>query len=1341
MAPIVETDDGAYAEMPAIVGESLATILADVVAEGEPLNLHVALTIAMAIADELYGRHGGIVHGDLVPQHVLVGYDGRVALIDPAGDAAKERAADPNRAGYRSPEHVEGTAPTYASDVFVLGVLLFEMTTGRRLYGEPTHEDNDPQIVDGHMARPRDLVGDGYPIELQLVLRKLLRPSTSGRFTDARAAKDALRLVATARRGVDAESLGAWMTERYADRRQVWDELLEPSTDQIATMRVSSRASTALSDPPKLLDDEGPFDSIPAEVTTPTKRPPRVPSDELQSPLERDTFQEFDHPTLPPAKDPLDDDLEATFRGPRRNRKPQGLRAHPPGLIPDLPTEIAARRVGPDPSSEPTALDEISASDLVAADLEALRIRAVPHLDFLADLEDEGPHRAALAFEAEDAPKEDPSVDFRIDAHPTLPPTDDRAARPPEATPSDPDAWRSTEDVRPGAAPEGADVGAATPPDESATGSEEVGADAPVEPADAAAEPSFDELEAWRSPADAVAPPRAVSDWDAALLAESAHTDAGPSPTQATLSADLELELGGEDDGGDDEAPDLTSDLWDLMNGADDDGPNDTIDESSAADVLTPDELALMQRAAEIMPSPPSLPPELQGPGFGADAAGEAQEPPSRRAPARDTTLPLGLPASGRPAADPASRDAPRGGTPDARAPTAPRPEGAPGGSAEAPRPEGAPGGSAGAPRREGAHSGSAEAPRAAGAHSGSAEAPGASARRAADDPLGLEAARAEDRTPRLPPNAITAAAGRSAARASGVSPSVPKSGPRALRSGGPESGVQPLLPPRGEDRPNQRGIATQVVRDRITDSSGAAIPSGDFTTEAEVPTQVVRDRVEANALTRRPGFAPSGPTAAPQAASPTFVDPLMQEDSLNGGDLVIPLSDDELERSERKRRFTIGVLVMAPAAALAIGFVAYEQLFSPTPAAVAIPSQIEPPPPVDEPLAAPAVGASQDRSAATARIRASDAQGEAANFGRDAAAGRRAAAAPTGDERGASGDRADADAPLDEGGPLPGRGDPDRLAPARADGTSPEGSRRDRTTGGTTPEGTTRDGTTPNGTTRGGNTPGGTTPGGTTPGGTTPGGTTPGGTTPGGTTPDGNTPGRTSPDGTSRGGTTPDGTTRGGNTRGGTTLERTKPDGASTKGTNPEVTDSNGSDSNASDSNGSESNGPGSKGPGPNAPDSKGTDSNAPGSKGTDSKGTDSNGPGSKGTDSNGPTPDGAKPDGTKPDGTKPTSPDQADPAKPGPAPEGAPPPAGADEGRPRDAAPAKKATTVRVRMLPETAQFKLGATRYNNGAVLTVGDEPLVLEAFAPGYQTQEHVIEPGASGDVLLMLVKEP
>lgn len=226
VAGVEEAERGVVAWGAPVVGESLAVILDALLTEGVPLPVELAISISMGVAERL-GKGARRVHGDLAPHHVIVGYDGSVALIDPAGpDEAAERASAIGRLGYRSPEHVKGEPVAAPSDVFVLGTLLYELTTATRLFGQETPREVEAAIVAGGYPRPRAVLGDHYPIELQVLLRKLLRAQPEGRFPDGDAALEGLRLAASVRAEGRTERVGEWMRARFRDRYAAWGQVL-----------------------------------------------------------------------------------------------------------------------------------------------------------------------------------------------------------------------------------------------------------------------------------------------------------------------------------------------------------------------------------------------------------------------------------------------------------------------------------------------------------------------------------------------------------------------------------------------------------------------------------------------------------------------------------------------------------------------------------------------------------------------------------------------------------------------------------------------------------------------------------------------------------------------------------------------------------------------------------------------------------------------------------------------------------------------------------------------------------------------------------------------------------
>lgn len=194
------TVDGQYfLVMEYVHGADLATLLGCAADAESRLPLDVGLTIVTNVARGLHqlheqpdrdGRKPELVHRDVSPSNVLVAYDGQIKLADfgiataTAYTRTTEAGTVKGKMGYLSPEQVRGDPIDRRSDVFALGVLLFEATVGERLFVG----DNDyavmHSITEAKFDPPSERDPD-YPAELEAIVLRALAADPADRFATA----------------------------------------------------------------------------------------------------------------------------------------------------------------------------------------------------------------------------------------------------------------------------------------------------------------------------------------------------------------------------------------------------------------------------------------------------------------------------------------------------------------------------------------------------------------------------------------------------------------------------------------------------------------------------------------------------------------------------------------------------------------------------------------------------------------------------------------------------------------------------------------------------------------------------------------------------------------------------------------------------------------------------------------------------------------------------------------------------------------------------------------------------------------------------------------------------
>ncbi len=233
-------EDLYFYTMEYVHGETVRSLVERAQNDGRELPLACILTIIAGAAAGLHhahvrtandGRPLGIVHRDVSPSNLMVSYEGNVKLVDFGVAKASDRA-EKTKSGtvkgkiyYLSPEQCRGGRVDRRSDLFSLGIVMWEMLTGARLYRRATDFESMAAIVTEAPPPPSSLRAD-IPRVVDAIVLRLLAKSVADRFQTAAEVVEAIEN-ASIHGGttVSTAAVGRLIHDLFGPRAEPWHEL------------------------------------------------------------------------------------------------------------------------------------------------------------------------------------------------------------------------------------------------------------------------------------------------------------------------------------------------------------------------------------------------------------------------------------------------------------------------------------------------------------------------------------------------------------------------------------------------------------------------------------------------------------------------------------------------------------------------------------------------------------------------------------------------------------------------------------------------------------------------------------------------------------------------------------------------------------------------------------------------------------------------------------------------------------------------------------------------------------------------------------------------------------
>ncbi len=232
-------DGNYFISMEYLHGEDVRAMMKTLVQAGRGLPLEHALNICIGVAAGLHYAHDkigfdgqplNIVHRDVTPQNIIVTFEGGVKLLDFGIAKASNRSGETRfgtlkgKVPYMSPEQCRSENLDRRTDVFSLGIMLYELTLGRRLFRAKSEFDVMKKIVDGKITPPSK-IDPAYDEGLEAIVMKALAKDREERYqTAAELQHDLEGYIRDKRMYVSATALKQFMESVFGQKLEAWRE-------------------------------------------------------------------------------------------------------------------------------------------------------------------------------------------------------------------------------------------------------------------------------------------------------------------------------------------------------------------------------------------------------------------------------------------------------------------------------------------------------------------------------------------------------------------------------------------------------------------------------------------------------------------------------------------------------------------------------------------------------------------------------------------------------------------------------------------------------------------------------------------------------------------------------------------------------------------------------------------------------------------------------------------------------------------------------------------------------------------------------------------------------------